>query len=231
MLVEITWLVLAHRGQPIPLKEFEFIESYQDWIDCGLAHVSGGELVHVAGADRYAEFFSKQSENGKKGGRPKQSQKKPKQTQTKPKKPSSSSSSSGSISSSSSDSLVSESSAEPPNPAVNFGLNAEIWKSYSDAYFARYGTDPVRNAKVNAQVSQLAKRLGSEAPDIARFYVAHNKAFYVSKTHELGLCLSDAESLRTQWATGRTVTQRQAQHADDAAAMGDQLRRIREGKL
>ena len=87
MLVEVTWLVLAHKGQPIPLKEFRFIENHKDWIECGLARVDDGE-VHVAGANAYSEFFEKQRENGKKGGRPKITQNNPTVTQTKPKKPS-----------------------------------------------------------------------------------------------------------------------------------------------
>ncbi len=122
--------------------------------------------------------------------------------------------------------------AAPPAVApVNIALNSEIWKSYCDAYFDRYSTEPVRNAKINGQIAQLAKRLGSEAPDVVRFYVGHNKSFYVSKLHEIGICLSDAESLRTQWATGNKVTSKQASQADDTATLDSQLKRIREGKL
>ena len=110
-------------------------------------------------------------------------------------------------------------------------LNGKIWDAYSIAYLARYGTEPVRNAKVNAQISQLAKRLGEEAPDVVRFYVGHSKSFYVQKAHEIGLCLADAEGLRTQWATGNKITNKLAQQTDAASALGDQLKRIREGKL
>lgn len=110
-------------------------------------------------------------------------------------------------------------------------LAGKIWESYSTAYFTRYGSDPVRNAKVNAQIGQLAKRLGDEAPDVVRFYVGHSKSFYVQKAHEIGLCLADAEGLRTQWATGTKITNVQARQADSAAAITDQIKRIREGKL
>lgn len=94
LLVEITWVMLAHRGKPIPLKEFQYIENYQDWIDCGLAEVVG-DRVRVSGADQYREFFDKQKENAKKGGLAKAANRKPnlpKPAQTEPGCPSSSSS-------------------------------------------------------------------------------------------------------------------------------------------
>lgn len=119
----------------------------------------------------------------------------------------------------------------PPAKTPDPELNSLIWSSYAKAYESRYKTKPVRNAKVNGQVAQLAKRLGSEAPLVAEFYVGHSKSFYIGKVHEFGLLLSDAEALRTQWATGQKVTQRQAQQSDDRAAVNDQLTRIREGKL
>jgi hypothetical protein len=237
MRVEINWLVLAHKGQPIPLKEFKFVENYQDWIDCELAEVRGG-LVHIAGADAYQAFFSKQVKNGGKGGRPK-TQKNPKQTQTKPEKPSSSisSSSSGSFSPSFSDSTSDSGSKEVPAapaaaaPPPDKVLQVSIWDSYSRAYFSRYKTEPVRNAKVNAQIKQLAKRLGKEAIDVVEFYVRHPKAFYVAKCHDIGLCVSDAEALRTQWARGSAITGTEARHSDTAGAIRSQLERIDRGEL
>ena len=60
--VELNWLVLDHKGKPIPLKEFQFIENWDLVIECGLATIDG-ELVKIAGADRYDEFFEKQKEN------------------------------------------------------------------------------------------------------------------------------------------------------------------------
>lgn len=112
MRVEVNWLLLDHKGGPVPLKEFKFIENVQDWIDCGLAEVLG-EMVRIAGADAYQEFFEKQKENGKKGGRPKnpneptETQNNPTVTQTNPNNPSLSSSFSLSLSSSDSSSVSS----------------------------------------------------------------------------------------------------------------------------
>lgn len=80
-------------------------------------------------------------------------------------------------------------------------------EAYAEAYRKRYGVEPVWNAKVNAQIVQLVKRLGAEeAPVVAAFYLRHNHAKYVGNRHPVGLLLQDCEGLRTQWATGKTTT-------------------------
>lgn len=94
-------------------------------------------------------------------------------------------------------------------------LTAEVWAAYTAAYRDRYGVDPVRNAKVNGQLANLVARLGgSEAPAVASFYVRHNFALYVRAKHPADLLLRDCEGLRTEWATGRTVTNTEAQQQD-----------------
>lgn len=86
-------------------------------------------------------------------------------------------------------------------------LNKKIWLSYANAYRLRYGIEPVRNAKVNTQVSQLRKNLGFEdAFEVVKFYLSHNDSFYLKKTHEFGLCLKDSETLRTQMKRGKAIT-------------------------
>lgn len=92
------------------------------------------------------------------------------------------------------------------------------WKSYSDAYFHRYGVEPVRNAAVNASIKSFVQKLPhSEAPHVAAFFVSHNDKFYVQKTHPVFLLLKDAEGLRTQWATGRAMTSTRAAQLDGTA--------------
>lgn len=91
---------------------------------------------------------------------------------------------------------------KPPAPST------AVWDAYAAEYRNRYATDPVRNAKVNGQLSQLIARLGQdEAPGVARFYVRSDDQFYVRQMHAVDYLLRDAEKLRTQWATGRTVPQ------------------------
>ena len=95
----------------------------------------------------------------------------------------------------------------------------KVWEAYSQAYWHRHGTLPVRNAKVNSQIKQLHDRLGTEAAAVAEFYVLNvNDAFVLRKTHDLGTLLAGAETYRTQWATGRTMTQTRARQIDSTQA-------------
>lgn len=102
--------------------------------------------------------------------------------------------------------------AKPVKAAVP---TTETWEAYSAAYLARYGTEPVRNAKINGQMAQFVGRVGAtEAPAVAAFYVGHQNSYYVRKMHSVDALLSDAEKLRTEWFTNRRVTNTQAQMAD-----------------
>lgn len=95
--------------------------------------------------------------------------------------------------------------------------NAETWKAYADAYFLRYGTEPIRNATVNSQIANLVKRIGAEAaPGVAAYYVGMNKQYYVGKLHPVSLLLSDCESIHTQWATNRQMTDTRARQMDQS---------------
>lgn len=81
------------------------------------------------------------------------------------------------------------------------------WASYAAAYEARYSVAPVRNATVNGQLAQFVARVSvEEAPAIAEFYLGHTSGLYRSAQHPVNLLLRDAESLRTQWATGRQAS-------------------------
>lgn len=105
----------------------------------------------------------------------------------------------------------------------------QTWKAYSDAYFDRYGVEPVRNAKVNANVKQLVQRLGySESPHVAAFFVGSNNSYYTSRMHAVDCIVKDAEKLRTEWATGHRVTQARAKQMDNTQgnldSVGEALR-------
>lgn len=107
----------------------------------------------------------------------------------------------------------------------------ETWAAYSTAYLDRYGTEPVRNATVNAQVKQFVQRIGSEAPEVIRFYLTHDKHFYVSNLHQFGHATKDAEKLRTEWATNRRVSDASARLADrsqsNASAADEAIRMLK----
>lgn len=97
------------------------------------------------------------------------------------------------------------------------------WQAYSDAHQRRYGTKPVRNAKVNANVRQLVQRLGAaEAPQVAAFFVdCVNDAFVVRACHGIGLLLAQAEGYRTQWASGQAMTATRARQIDQTQSNAD----------
>jgi len=93
----------------------------------------------------------------------------------------------------------------------------ETWKSYLEAYQQRYGIPPLRNQTVNSQVKQFVQRVGfQDAPLIAGWFTAHNATWYVRQGHTIGSLLRDAEKLRTEWATGRALTETSTRQLDGA---------------
>ena len=126
--------------------------------------------------------------------------------------------------------------AAPPAPSPG----SKLWGVYEIAYHARYGVEPSRNAQVNSQLSNLAKRLGEDAAGVIRFYLTHNGAYYVRCQHTVGPMLKDAEALHTQWKRGQAVlgtqareVERQAHNSDtwdQAAAILNERRRANEAQ-
>lgn len=93
------------------------------------------------------------------------------------------------------------------------------WERFTVAYEARYGVPPVRNARINSQMKKLVECLGKEAPAVACFYVRDvNDQFVIKNSHPLGILLKGAEGYRTQWATGRAMTNTRASQIDQTAA-------------
>lgn len=108
-----------------------------------------------------------------------------------------------------------------PPPSKIAGRTIAVWRGYSDAYRERYGVDPVRNKTVNAHLANFVDRIpAEEAPGVAAFYVRSNRQLYVAAKHATNLLLRDAEGLRTEWATGRSVTETEARQADRTQANG-----------
>jgi hypothetical protein len=107
-------------------------------------------------------------------------------------------------------------------------LNREIWEAYETAFFFRYKTKPMRNAKVNSQISQIGKRLGIEAVDVIKFYLTHNDAFYLKTTHSLDGLVKNAESLAIQLRRGRPITASMVDSAVKGDSLNETLKRIAE---
>ena len=96
---------------------------------------------------------------------------------------------------------------------------ALVWASYAEAYERRYHVPPVRNKQVNSMLKTFTERVpAEEAPAIAAHYVGNPSQLYVASGHAVNLLLRDAEKLRTEWITGRRITQTQARTGDQTAA-------------
>lgn len=103
--------------------------------------------------------------------------------------------------------------ADAPTPS------ALTWAAYAGAFAQRHGTEPTRNARVNAQIAQFVGRVpAEEAPQIAAFYVRHPAAYYVAQMHSVGLLLRDAEKLRAEWRRGQTVTMTEARQREQTSS-------------
>ncbi len=201
------WIVAQRywktNDEGIPRAVWDREELAQELIDSDLAE-DRGDFIYVRGSKDHFGWLRKCSEAGKKGGLKTQGK-----TSSDPKAPLKGGQASYSYSSSSSSSSSRSRSKNVSGGVVSLTPRSggEIWEAYQIAYRNRYGVDPVRNATVNSQLAQFSKRIpADEAPRVVEFYVSHNAAFYVKSQHPVGLMLKDAESLRTQWATGRQVT-------------------------
>ena len=108
-------------------------------------------------------------------------------------------------------------------------IGSRAWDAYADAYLARYGTEPVRNAKTNALFTRLCQRLRHhEVEHVARWYVSSNAAPYFRSKHAVDLLLRDCEGLRTEWATQTRVSDTDARQADQHQSSQDAARWVRE---
>lgn len=115
-----------------------------------------------------------------------------------------------------------EKSAEPKSDDSETELQKackQTWKLYSDAFYLRYGTEPVRNVKVNSMIKSFVGRIGfTEAPLVAAFYINNSTQYYVQRGHSVDCLLADAEKLRTEWATGNVMTNTRASQIDKSQA-------------
>lgn len=121
---------------------------------------------------------------------------------------------------------------QPARPKTETGGGGVVWDMYSGAYMQRYGVAPVRNAKSNSLCARLVERLGTDAPQVADFYVRkHNDRLYLSARHVLDLLIRDAEKIRTDWKRGLAPTSHEAGNAEKLAYAKGQMERIARGEL
>jgi hypothetical protein len=118
---------------------------------------------------------------------------------------------------------------EPAQPSKS----AATWNAYRLAYVARYRVEPLRNAKVNAQLSGFVDRVGADlAPHAAEFYFEMG-GFHADRQHPIDLMVRDAETIGAKckvWiATGKKRGQHHAaDNRHDNSAVGKVRRAIAE---
>lgn len=122
-----------------------------------------------------------------------------------------------SSSSSSSSSLFSPGALVSPESKT---LGSRIFNAYAAEYKIVHGAEPVRDAAANSICKAIGKSLGEDGPEVARFYVQHKDYNYVKAMHPLTLLKRDSSALRTQWFTGKTMTQAKAQAAQRTSQAG-----------
>lgn len=104
---------------------------------------------------------------------------------------------------------------KPEKPPTAEEITRATWSAYATAYGLRYAVAPVRNAKSNSLIHALVKALGAqEAPLVAGFYLTHNRALYINSRHALELLVRDATGLRTDWKSGKQITETEARNSD-----------------
>jgi len=105
--------------------------------------------------------------------------------------------------------------AATKEPDMLIDAKRSTWEAYSNAYGRRYGIEPILNAKQNSIIKSIVSRIPAEdAPDVVAYYVMSHNSYYIAKGHSLQVFLADCEKLRTEWATGRQMTQTQARQND-----------------
>lgn len=106
-----------------------------------------------------------------------------------------------------------------PDSAAAKAIRQNTWTAYSDAYEFRYGVPPVRDAKANVAIKNFCRSIAAnECSAVAQFYLQNSSSFYVGKGHAPIHLAADAAKLRTEWATGRQITNTEAMLADKTAA-------------
>ncbi len=98
-----------------------------------------------------------------------------------------------------------------PKAKAQTESNRTLWATFCIAHTGRYGFEPVRNAKVNKNISELNKRVGLDtACKLVEYYLKQNDAYYLRRYHNISVLLADCESMVTRMKTGMVITGRQA---------------------
>jgi hypothetical protein len=118
-------------------------------------------------------------------------------------------------------------SASPPDEST-----LPVVQIYCDAWNARYKSYPPISGKVAGQIKQLVKDLGaSRASELIQTYLDMTDQWFLTKRHDITTLVTNLNSVAQYADTGEQITRKDAQQADSATSMSNQLRRIEEGKV
>jgi hypothetical protein len=129
--------------------------------------------------------------------------------------PTSSSSLTSSLSLTSSSTLKPRKSKTIAERSASADRSRPSWDAYEDGFYSRYGEKPLDNPKSRSQMLNFLKLVSvDEAPGIIASYLQNNHFRYVDSKHPLGLLVTDAQKLRTEWATKKPMTSASARRID-----------------
>lgn len=77
---------------------------------------------------------------------------------------------------------------------------SEVFDAYAEGYVKRYGTMPIRNAKVNAQCKNLVKTVGKDrAKELVTYYAQEYESWRADKSaHDLGTLLFEIQAVNNE---------------------------------
>lgn len=114
--------------------------------------------------------------------------------------------------------LKNQKQAPKKKPDGEKSLGAMVWDAYEKSFLERYHHKPVRNARVNAQCADIAKRLGADGPKVAEFYLSLKDPQFLRLNHPIGHLQMSAESVHSMWKRGGMTTGSQARTIEKAAS-------------
>jgi len=102
-------------------------------------------------------------------------------------------------------------------PVINHN---PVIEAYTQAYFERYSVEPLITPRVCKEAKNLIINLKTtdEAIKLVRFYLTHNKMFYLNNAHAFRYLLMDCEKLHTECTKNKFIFSKDAKKVEDATA-------------
>lgn len=121
-----------------------------------------------------------------------------------------------------------------PKQPAKLVEGSALWKVYEEVFFARYGTLPIRNAKINTQCRNLVREYGLElGSKMIRHYLGNGDAWDMHHRHPLGRVIMIGHKLAVDVQTGlssnlRTLRKEEDMRSNDEVVKGYALKQEQE---